>query len=306
MQYMCQLFAKAGVACLAMDPLGEEERHDEGKVGTRAHDKDECDQRSVAAGRLIMGKFVLDTSRGIDFLEQRGGIDLSRIGVAGNSLGGAAAGFMVALEPRLRMAIISGWGYDDAITGRDKFCQRRPHARVRERVDWAGFLALGASHCATLVMNGDADDVVYKDDPAIWDTTRRVVAEAGDIYEALGASRDRIQAWFEPGGGHRPYPAHKDGLRWVHHHLGTPAMSADELEALPEINFGQWLETYGYRLSDFYNKPRHYPGATVADRAIQPLPREQLAVLHPDEAGDPRYTLGGWLDLIERRVGRPD
>ncbi|MDP6749872.1 MAG: hypothetical protein QGH37_23160 [Candidatus Poribacteria bacterium] len=36
-----------------------------------------------------MGKLVFDTMRGIDFLLQRDDIDPERIGVAGNSLGGA-------------------------------------------------------------------------------------------------------------------------------------------------------------------------------------------------------------------------
>ena len=44
---------------------------------------------------------------------QRDDIDHDRIGVAGNSLGGAKAGWMAAVEPRIKMAIVSGWAYHD-------------------------------------------------------------------------------------------------------------------------------------------------------------------------------------------------
>ena len=40
------VYAKLGLTCLAIDPLGEEERHQQGHLGTRAHDpKSVSDQR---------------------------------------------------------------------------------------------------------------------------------------------------------------------------------------------------------------------------------------------------------------------
>lgn len=111
--YAGQLYARLGVACLSLDPLGEEERHHEGRLGTRAHDPKPISDRADASGRLVMGKLVLDTMRGIDFLLEREDIDPQRVGVAGNSLGGAKAGWMAALEPRIHMAIVSGWAYEN-------------------------------------------------------------------------------------------------------------------------------------------------------------------------------------------------
>lgn len=86
--YIGQTYARLGVACLVLDPISEEERHITGGLGTRAHDPEPVHNCSDHAGRLIMGKLVFDTMRGIDFLMTRPDIDPNRIGVAGNSLGG--------------------------------------------------------------------------------------------------------------------------------------------------------------------------------------------------------------------------
>ncbi len=114
--YIGQLYASLGVACLVLDPIGEEERHLTGGLGTRAHDPEPVHTCADEAGRLIMGKLVFDTMRGIDFLLTRADIDSERIGVAGNSLGGAKATWMLALDTRLKLGLVSGWGYSDHLT----------------------------------------------------------------------------------------------------------------------------------------------------------------------------------------------
>ncbi|SVD26097.1 uncharacterized protein METZ01_LOCUS378951, partial [marine metagenome] len=79
--YVGQLYARLGIACLVLDPVGEEERHISGGMGTRAHDPEPVHDAADQAGRLIMGKLVFDTMRGIDFLQSRSDIDADRIGV---------------------------------------------------------------------------------------------------------------------------------------------------------------------------------------------------------------------------------
>lgn len=158
--YAGQLYAKMGLACLVLDPIGEEERHIAGGMGTRAHDPEPVHDCADQAGRLIMGKLVFDTVRGIDFLESRDDIDAGRIGVAGNSLGGAKATWMLALDTRLKLALVSGWAVCDYMTVTGKFCTRVPYQRLRQRCDWPEFLSLAAPHCAVLFLNGDADTII--------------------------------------------------------------------------------------------------------------------------------------------------
>ncbi|QDT90124.1 acetylxylan esterase [Gimesia algae] len=197
--YAAQAYAKAGLICLAIDPIGEEERHIHGKLGTRAHDPKAIHERAWNAGRPIMGKLVFDTMRGIDFLEERDDVDHSKIGVAGNSLGGAVASWMAALEPRLKMAIVSGWAYDN-VTLRSKYCTKIPNQMLRESCTWPEFLSLAAPNCALLVMNGDADWIIDSDDDGTaWRGTKSAVQAASQIYQAQNAS-GKVKTWFEPGG----------------------------------------------------------------------------------------------------------
>ena len=297
--YTAQIFARLGFACLMLDPIGEEERHAKGAMGTRAHDPECVHNRAMAAGRLIMGKLVWDTMRGVDFLLERPDIDPARIGVSGNSLGGAKAGWMAALDTRLRFALVSGWAFTPMFESYGKFCTRIPNQRLREIVTWPEYLSLAAPHCAVRILNGTLDIIIDKEgDGRAWRDTDAAVAEAAAKYSELGRPGG-IQTWYEIGGGHRPYPARRPNLEWLVREVKPAGCTPDEVRALPEINFGDWCRANRIELEKLYGTPLHLQGATMADPGIAFLTREQLAVLRPDELGRPEYTIEGWLDHIE-------
>lgn len=297
--YAAQAYAKAGLICLAIDPIGEEERHIQGKLGTRAHDPKVIHERAWNAGRPIMGKLVFDTMRGIDFLEERADVDHSKIGVAGNSLGGAVSSWMAALEPRLKMAIVSGWAYDN-VTLRSKYCTKVPNQLLRESCTWSEFLALAAPDCAVLVMNGDADWIIDSDDDGTaWRGTKSAVNAAAQIFQSQGGA-GKVNCWFEPGGGHRPYMIHPAALLWIHQQLGTPALTEQEIRGLPTINSGIWGDTNQIPFEKLYGTDLHQRGATLIDLQIQHISHEKLACLKPEEKGTPDFTLEGWLNQIEK------
>ncbi len=296
--YAGQVYAKLGLACLALDPIGEEERHHQGKLGTRAHDPKSVHDRADKAGRLMMGKLVFDTMRGIDFLMQREDIDHDRIGVAGNSLGGAKAGWMAALEPRIKMAVVSGWAYHD-IGLRTKYCTKVPNQRMREICSWTQYASLAAPDCAVLITNGDADWVIDReDDKSAWLGTRHVVREASAVCKSLGKP-GRIKAWFEKDGGHRPYMVYKESLEWIHQHLGTPGWTLAQIRALPTVNSGEWCDQHGIKLERLYGTDLHQRGATLPDFGLRPTGREILSCLYSKELGSPAFTIEGWLNRIE-------
>jgi predicted GH43/DUF377 family glycosyl hydrolase/poly(3-hydroxybutyrate) depolymerase len=293
-----QLYARMGLACLALDPIGEEERHATGRLGTRAHDPRSVSERADKAGRLVMGKLVFDTMRGIDFLMERDDIAHHRIGVAGNSLGGAKAGWMAALEPRIKMAIVSGWAYQD-IALRTKYCTKLPNQRMRELISWSEYAALAAPDCAVKIMNGDADWVIDReDDQSAWRGMDTAVNQASSVYSTLHAP-GKLQSWYEPDGGHRPYFAYKEALEWIHSHLGTPAMTLKQIRALPTINSGDFCDRHGIKLERLYGTPLHQRGATLPDFGIRPTPREKLSCLKTSELGHDDFTVEGWLKQIE-------
>lgn len=94
-----------------------------------------------------------------------------------------------------------------------------------------------------------------------------------------------------------------DALLWINRWLSTPAMTREQIEALPEVPFAQWCERHGFRWescsSSLYWTERHYAGARFAESGVAPLRPELLQCLTPGEVGDPKYTLEGWLDAVE-------
>jgi dienelactone hydrolase len=299
-QYAGQLYAKMGLACLAMDPLGEEERNLRGGMGTRAHDEAQADAIAARAGRLMMGKLVYDAMRGMDFLEQRPDVDAQRIGVAGYSLGGATGAWVTMLDPRVKLSLVCGWAFDD-VTLRTKLCTRVPNVLLRQQLTWPEYASLAAPHCALLVMNGDSDTVIDTDaDNSAWRGTSETMRAVEFVYAQHGAP-GRAKTWFEPNAGHRPYFLDKAALAWIHEHLGTPGSSWAQIHALPTVNAGQWLDTHAVQLERLYGTPLHWRGATLPDVGATWLPRERLAVLSSAEAGQPAFTLEGWLSAISSR-----
>ncbi len=293
MQYVARTYARAGVACLLADPLGEEERHPLGGMGTREHDEQWVVEATQRASRPVMGKLVFDVMRGLDFLESLDWIDPDRLGVAGNSLGGAVAGWVWALEPRLRMAIVSGWAFGDYLCVNGKHCTNWPNQRMREVCDWPDYLRLGMAHAPLLILNGDADVILDRDSSGtIW---REMQANV----RAADPNGERIRQWWCPGGGHRPYHGNKQALRFIHEQLGTPAMPLAEIEALPELHYGTWCDRHRIALEELYGVELHYRGAILPDLGLEPIPRNTLAVLNPGEIGLPEYTAAGWLEAQE-------
>ncbi|MDZ4819793.1 MAG: acetylxylan esterase [Planctomycetota bacterium] len=296
--YTGQVYAKLGLAVLAIDPIGEEERHPEGRRGTREHDQKTVSDRATVAGRTIMGKLVFDTMRGVDFLMERPDIDHNRIGVAGYSLGGAVAAWMAALEPQIKFALVCGWAYDDTVL-RSKYCTAIPFAQMRSRLSWNEFAALAAPECAIYIMNGDADIVIDRDgDGRAWRGTQNVATRGKQVYEEL-RSPQNILTWFEPEAGHRAFYAYPQALHAVRRYLTTPGMGEAEIRALPNVNAGQWCDAHGIVLEKLYGTDLHDRGANLVDMKLHPTPPADLKCLKPDELGSPDFTIEGWLKTVE-------
>ena len=298
-QYIGQVLAKMNIICLATDPIGEEERHKDRRTGTRAHDPTPVHEAAWNAGRPIMGKLVFDTMRGVDFLLTRKDVDPQRIGVAGNSLGGAKAGWTAVLDPRVRCAVASGWAFAPEVEKWGKFCTKVPNEHMRRMLEWHEYLALAAPQCSILAANGDADVIIDREGKRdAWRNTDAAVAKARKVYAALGQPKG-ITTWYEPGGGHRPYPAHPDVLAWICRQLESPDWKPDKAKRLPRVNFGKWADAHGVRFEGLYGTKLHLRGATVARLDVTYLPAEKLRALKPEEAGRAEFTIEGWLERIQ-------
>lgn len=301
--YIGPLYATLGVACLVADQIGEEERHIEGKMGTRAHDPEPVHLAADKAGRLILGKMIFDVIREIDFLFSTDGIDPKRIGVIGNSLGGCIAGFTIAIDKRISLAMPSGWFFNKCDVESSKLCTKVPGQRMAKFMDLWQLLAMGAPRCATLVLNGEHDTIMYPENPA-----KTVYGLAKSYYYAYSVyklfnAEERIALFIEPDSGHRPYMLCKEALLWVVKHFSPIRVSEEEILKMPEIYLGGWRDKFKLPVAppidQIYNVNLHQRKARALDINIRPLTRNETSCLNKDEIGSPLFTLEGWLESIK-------
>jgi hypothetical protein len=103
--------AEAGLAAVAIEPLA---------FGCRRHpvaareslSRNSCNPSAGAAlllGETMIAWRVYDVMRTIDYIETRTNLDAGRVGCMGISGGGTCTTFAGALEPRIRVALISGY-----------------------------------------------------------------------------------------------------------------------------------------------------------------------------------------------------
>jgi dienelactone hydrolase len=103
--------AEAGLAAVAIEPMGFGCRRD-ALNAARGLAQKACEP--VAGGALLIGQTLIgwrvwDIMRTIDYIAARPDLDASRVGCMGISGGGTATLFATALEPRLRVAMVSGY-----------------------------------------------------------------------------------------------------------------------------------------------------------------------------------------------------
>jgi dienelactone hydrolase len=103
--------AEHGMAAVAIEPMAFGCRRDpktkKGGLGRSA-----CQPSAGAAlllGQTMIGWRVWDVMRTIDWIETRKELDSKRVGCMGISGGGTCTTFSAALEPRIRVAMVSGY-----------------------------------------------------------------------------------------------------------------------------------------------------------------------------------------------------
>ncbi len=102
---------EAGMAALAIEPMGFGCRRDpiNARQGLGRKACDPAAGGALLVGETMVGWRVWDVMRTIDYLSTRSEIDSSHIGCMGISGGGTVTVFSAALDPRIRVALVSGY-----------------------------------------------------------------------------------------------------------------------------------------------------------------------------------------------------
>jgi len=103
--------AEAGIAAVAIEPMGFGCRRDALNAARGLAQKG-CEP--IAGGALMLGQTTIgwrvwDIMRTIDYIATRADLDSSRVGCMGISGGGTATLFAAALDPRIGVAMVSGY-----------------------------------------------------------------------------------------------------------------------------------------------------------------------------------------------------
>jgi hypothetical protein len=110
-QQACIDLACDGFAVLAVDPLGQGERHqfydpETGEIPRRnIAEHTYIGHRCILAGENVARYFVWDAIRALDFFTSRPEIDPDRIGATGNSGGGLQTAYLMLADDRLAAAM---------------------------------------------------------------------------------------------------------------------------------------------------------------------------------------------------------
>jgi dienelactone hydrolase len=102
--YALQCMAR-GVAAFCIEQRSFGERAEKVQEQVSALGCHDAAMHALMLGRTLAGERVLDVDRAMDYLEARGDVDMSRLGVMGDSGGGTVTIYAAALLPRVRMAV---------------------------------------------------------------------------------------------------------------------------------------------------------------------------------------------------------
>ena len=103
--------AEAGIAAMAIEPMGFGCRRDpiNARLGLSRKACDPVAGGALLVGQTMLGWRVWDVMRTIDYIATRSELDASRVGCMGISGGGTVTVFATALDPRIRVALVSGY-----------------------------------------------------------------------------------------------------------------------------------------------------------------------------------------------------
>jgi dienelactone hydrolase len=103
--------AEAGLAAVAIEPMAFGCRRDAitARKGLSTNACQPTAGGALLVGQTMIGWRVWDVMRTIDYIASRSDLDGSRVGCMGISGGGTVTLFSTALEPRIRVALVSGY-----------------------------------------------------------------------------------------------------------------------------------------------------------------------------------------------------
>ena len=234
-QHFWVSMARRGAIVLAYDPPAQGERlvflNPSARPpllggGTTEHTAEGT--QCLLAGSSFAAYEIWDGIRAVDYLLTRKEVDAKRIGVAGNSGGGMQAAYLLALEPRLSVGVIScymtTWNRLWKSPGPQDAEQNFP-GLVAAGWDFGDFL-IAAAPRPVLLTTATRDFFPIAGARAAAEEQRRIYRIMGRPDAAGYFEFDDTHGWSQP--------RREAAYRWLERYFGLPATGGSEKPFNPE------------------------------------------------------------------------
>ncbi len=186
-----------GLAALCLEQRAFGERREQAMKKASPLGCLDASMQALMLGRTLIGERLYDIDRALDYLATRGDADMRRVGVMGNSAGGAMSLYAAALLPRVAFAMPSCYfcTFRDSVMAMNH-CEENYIPGLLKFAEMSDIAGLAAPK--PLVIVAGREDPLFP-----FAATRRAFRELRKIYSAFGAA-DRCHLVVGPG-GHRFY-----------------------------------------------------------------------------------------------------
>jgi dienelactone hydrolase len=267
--------AKAGFATLIYDPVDQGERAQlpGNKAAFCVGGHVNAGMRSHLVGWNFSRFRIWDAMRAIDYLESRGEIDSSRIGVMGQSGGGTLTAYVAALDPRIKVSCPAGF----VTTMRDLAEVWGPQDSEQ---NIPGALKLGINHLSLMLMASPMPVMmVLAQNDAFPIYGSRATWERLYAFHSRWGTQGDVAFTMEPNRPHGWYDSSRnDSVRWIRRAFAgvdAPVEEVADAEAMPPEG----------------DEAHAAPGGMVmnlpGERSVYDIIRDRLAEL---EAAWPKLT----------------
>jgi cephalosporin-C deacetylase-like acetyl esterase len=281
-------FVKRGYVVLTYDAPGQGERiqYWDFLTGQRGYQFRSNEHGLYGVQEYLLGQnlaryMIWDGIRALDYLTDLPEVDPSRIGVTGNSGGGALTTYIAALDPRVKLAapVTFICSFPKKIEARTDDAESDPEQDVQ------GLLAEGIDHTEELGMIAPRPVLIGAATRDFFPIagTRQTYKELQQVYAKLGVPehvkmvefdhehmysqslREAAYAWFDR------------WLRGVEDLAHEPPITPEKDQMLECTPTGQVVTSLGgYRIQDFNRAEAERLGAAIARRRGTPLFRDGL------------------------------
>lgn len=186
-----------GIAALCIEQRSFGERREKVQEKTAEHMCHDAVCHALKLGRTLAGERVWDVERGLDYLSERGDVNMDKIGIMGNSGGGTITMYASAVLDRISYAMpsCSFCTFKDSIMN-IYHCADNYIPDLMKYAEAADVMGLHAPKPVVIVAG--KDDLIFP-----IDAVKKSFADLREIYRAAGAE-DNCRL-VTGNGGHRFY-----------------------------------------------------------------------------------------------------